>query len=271
MPLVLLLSVMVALVLAMAVERNVAKGLNAGRQSRAYREYHAAKGMQEAISAWLTYQNSRAITEVLGEGGHVFDMDLPDRSVIKVYLKDGQGTILDPGAATANDSVNAFSIQRRLRLLCQDRRVPWDRYERPLGPFQVSVNSADPLVLQAVIEHFIGIDDAAILVARILDARADKGTLERQDLIGAASEIDLDNQLRNTLLSVLTTTPELWFVTVELYSSGASGSNLTARYGGLVPIRANRAQNTGAWEQPGVFLTWEDLGVQYDRDTGDRP
>lgn len=270
MPLVLLLSVMVAVMLGLAIERNSTKGLNTSRQVRAYREHHAAKGMQEAISAWLTYQNARAINEVLGEGGHVFDLDMPDRSIIKVYLRDGQGTILSPTAAAATDSANASAIQRRLRILCQDQRIPWEDFERPLGPFEVSVNGADPIVLQAVIEHYLGIDDAAILVARLLDLRADKGKLERQDILAAASELDLDNQMRNTLLSVLTATPELWFVTVELYSGGASGSKLTARYGGLVPVRANRAQSSGAWEQPGVFLTWEDLGVQYDRNEGDR-
>lgn len=272
MPLVLLLSVVVGLMLAMAVERNVAKALNAGRQVRAYREHHAAKGLQEAISAWLNQQNARSITEVLGTGGHVFDLNLPDRSVIKVYLKDGQGTILDPTAAASEDYEDALAIQQRLRLLCQDVRQPWEHLQRPLGPFQVSVNEADPLVLQAVAEHYLGIDDGAILVARILEARADKDTLERQDLLSAAAELDLENDVRNALINMLTTTPELWFVTVELHTGGASGMRLAARYGGLVPLRSATSSNSGgAWEQPGVFLTWEELGVEYDMNEEDRP
>jgi hypothetical protein len=272
MPLVLLLSVVVSLMLAMAVERNVAKALNVRRQVRAYREHHAAKGLQEAISAWLNTQNSRGVTEVLGTGGHVFDLNMPDRTVVKVYLSDGQGTILDPTAAASGDHEDALAIYQRLRLLCQDLKRPWEGMVRPLGPFQVSVNSADPLVLQAIAEQYLGVDDGAVLVARILEARADKGGLERTDLLAFATELDLDNDVRNTLINLLTTTPELWFVTIELYTDGARGSRLAARYGGLVPLRSSaRTNNGGAWEQPGVFLTWEELGVEYDpnRDDGD--
>ena len=273
MPLVFLLSLVIALGLALAVERNTMKAHNVKRQLRAYREHHAAKGIQEAISTWPNQQNARTVSGVLGDGGHVLDMVLPDRSVVKVYLKDGQGTILDPTAAGASDHDDALAIEQRLRLLCHEAKVDFEQYQRPLGAFAVSVNDADPLVLQAVGEHLLGVDQGADLVTRVLDAKADKGQLERQDLLSVSADLGLDGQTRNALLAMLTTTPELWFVTVELYGGGAaSSSRMTARYGGLVPLSSGtRATSNGAWEQPGVFLTWEDLGVEYDMNGGTRP
>jgi hypothetical protein len=272
-PLVFLLSLVIAMGLTLAVERNTMKANNVRRQVRAYREHHAAKGIQEAVSAWLNLQNARTVSDALGENGHALDMVLPDRSIVKVYLKDGQGTILDPAAAGARDYEDALAIQQRLRLLCREAKVGFEQYERPIGPFAISVNDADPLVLQAVAEHLLGIDQGADLVTRLRDAIADKGQLERQDLLGIATDLGLEGETRNTLLALMTATPELWFVTVELYGGGAATtSQLTARYGGLVPLPSgSRSSSGGAWEQPGVFLTWEDLGVEYDLDGGTRP
>ena len=118
-PLVFLLSLVVALGLTLIVERNTMKANNVSRQVRAYREHHAAKGIQESVSAWLNLQNARTVTDALGENGHALDMVLPDRSVVKVYLKDGQGTILEPSAAGSRDYDDALAIAQRLRLLCQ--------------------------------------------------------------------------------------------------------------------------------------------------------
>lgn len=272
-PLVFLLSLVVALGLMLIVERNTMKANNVSRQVRAYREHHAAKGIQESVSAWLNLQNARTVLDALGENGHALDMILPDRSVVKVYLKDGQGTILEPSAAGSSDYDDALAIAQRLRLLCQEAKVNYEQFVRPLGPFAVSVNDADPLVLQAVAEHLLGIDQGADLVSRVRDAIAEKGRLERQDLLSVAADLGLDGETRNALLAMLTTTPELWFVTVELYGGGAAtASQLTARYGGLVPLsNTGRSTSSGAWEQPGVFLTWEDLGVEYDMDGDNQP
>ncbi len=272
-PLVFLLSLVIAMGLALAVERNTMKAHNISRQVRAYREHHAAKGIQEAVSAWLNLQNARTVSDALGENGHALDLILPDRSIIKVYLKDGQGTILDPSAADSRDYNDALAIRQRLELLCEEAKVDYKQYERPIGPFAVSVNDADPIVLQAVAEHLLGIDQGADLVSRLRDAIAEKGRLERQDLLSVAADLGLDGETRNALIAMLTTTPELWFVTVELYGGGAAlTSQLTARYGGLVPLSSTgRGTAGGAWEQPGVFLTWEDLGVEYDMDGGNQP
>lgn len=263
-PLVFLLSLVVAMVLSLAIERNTAKVHNVQRQLDSYREHHAAKGLQEAISAWLTRQNARSITEALEADGHALDLILPDRTIVAVYLRDGQGTILDPLAASASDYEQAVSLRQRLQLLCRDSSVPYEGFERPLGPFAVSVNSADPLVIQAVAEELVGIDRAREMVNKILERRTADGTLERQDLLAVGTEMGLETNVRNQLLSFFTVTPEMWYVTIELRGGpGGASHRVWARYGGLVPVRntSNRSAS-GAWEQPGVFLTWEDLGVE---------
>lgn len=263
-PLVFLLSLVVALVLSLAIERNTAKVHNVQRQLDSYREHHAAKGLQEAISAWLTRQNARSITESLDEDGHALDLILPDRTIVAVYLRDGQGTILDPLAASSGSYEQAAALRQRLQILCSDQRVPYEGFERPLGPLAISVNSADQLVLQAVAEEIVGMDRATEMVNKILERRTADGTLERQDLLAVGTEMGLETDVRNQLLSYFTVTPEMWYVTIELRGGpGGPSHKVWARYGGLVPVRnsANRSPS-GAWEQPGVFLTWEELGVE---------
>lgn len=272
MPLVFLLSLVVAMVLGLAIERNTAQAHNVKRQLEAYRSHHIARGFQEAISAWLSRQNSRTITQSLGEGGHAINLSLPDGSVIAVFLRDGQGTILDPQAASSNNAEQAAALRARIEKLCAEQELDYRNYQRPLGPFAISINSADRLVLQAVAEEVVGPDRAPELVNKLLERRSESGQLERQDVLGVGTEMGLDTNTRNSLMDYFTASPEMWYVTIELRGgAGMSNRALRARYGGLVPIRSNTNRTAGAWEQPGVFLTWEELGVEYDEPGGQRP
>ncbi|MCL4221334.1 MAG: hypothetical protein KJZ65_08185 [Phycisphaerales bacterium] len=272
MPLVFLLSLVVAMVLGLAIERNTAQAHNVKRQLEGYRSHHIARGFQEAISAWLSQQNSRTIAQSLGEGGHAIDLSMPDGSVIAVYLRDGQGTILDPQAASTNNAEQAGSLRNRMQALCAERKLDYKDFQRPLGPFAISINVADPLVLQAVAEEVVGPTRAPELVNKLLERRSEAGQLERQDVLGVGTEMGLDTDTRNTLMDYFTVTPEMWYVTIELRGgAGVSSRALRARYGGLVPIRSSTNRTTGAWEQPGVFLTWEELGVEYDVPEGSKP
>lgn len=269
-PLVFLLSLVVAFMLSLAIERNTAQVHNAQRQLDGYRQHHVAKGLQEAISAWLTKQNARTITDALAEDGHALDLILPDNSIVSVYMRDGQGTILDPQAAASADYQNALGLQQRVALLCHDEDLDPASFQRPLGPFAISVNSASQLVLEAVGQQLLGPDAAPELVNKILERRSQQGTLDRQAILGIGTEMELDTNTRNQLLSFFTASPEMWYVTIELYG-GTGGRKLLARYGGLVPVRSANRTTTGAWEQPGVFLTWEELSVEYDDSEGKQP
>jgi len=272
-PLVLLLALVVAMMLGLAIERNTAKSHNVARQLDTYRQHHVAKGLQEAISAWLSKQNARTITEALGEDGHAINLILPDRSIAAVYLTDGQGTLLDPQAASPSDYQRAVSLRDRMEILCRNEGVSIEDYRRPLGPFEISVNSADALLLQAVAEEVVGIDLAPELVSKILEKRQEQGQLQRQDILSISAEVGVATQQRNGLLQYLTVTPEMWYVTIELRGGvGVSSRRVTARYGGLVPVQASTSRSSvGAWEQPGAFLTWEELGVEYDGPGGSNP
>lgn len=272
MPLVFLLSLVVAMVLGLAIERNTAQVHNVKRQLEAYRSHHIARGFQEAISAWLSQQNSRTIAQSLGEGGHAINLSMPDGSVIAVYLRDGQGTILDPQAASSNNAEQAAALRSRMQQLCVERELDYRDFQRPLGPFAISIQVADPLVIQAVAEEVVGPDRAPEMMNKLLERRAETGQLERQDVLGVGTEMGLDTDTRNTLMDFFTVTPEMWYVTIELRGgAGMSNRALRARYGGLVPIRSNTNRTTGAWEQPGVFLTWEELSVEYDEPEGTKP
>ncbi len=272
MPLVFLLSLVVAMVLGLAIERNTAQVHNVKRQLEAYRSHHIARGFQEAISAWLSQQNSRSIAQSLGEGGHAINLSMPDGSEVAVFLRDGQGTILDPQAASSNNAEQAEALRVRMQQLCAERELDYEDYQRPLGPFAISINAAEPLVIQAVAEEVVGQDRAPEMVNKLLERRAELGQLERQDVLGVGTEMGLDNDTRNTLMDYFTVSAEMWYVTIELRGgAGMSSRGLRARYGGLVPIRSNANRATGAWEQPGVFLTWEELGVEYDKPGGIEP
>lgn len=273
-PLVFLLSMVVAFSLAMVVERNAAKSRNVQRQIESYRSHHAAKGLQEAISAWISTQNARSVADSLGENGHAMDITLPDRSVVSVFLRDGQGSMLEPQAAESAAFADAQALKQRLDLLCRIDKLEIKDYVRPLGPFAISVNSAPQVVLTAVAEFLVGTNAAPEFVAKILDRRQQtSGRLQRTDLTAIGAEMGLPNEVRNRINSILSVQPELWYVTIELRGgSGVSSQRVTARYGGLVPIRANTgATGSSAWEQPGVFLTWEDLGVEYIDPGGNLP
>jgi hypothetical protein len=273
-PLVFLLSMIVAFALALIVERNGAKTRNVQRQVEGYRMHHAAKGLQEAISAWITTQNARTIADSLGENGHALDITLPDRSIVSVFLRDGQGTMLEPSAAESTVYTDALALRERLELLCKVEEIAVADHVRPLGPFAMSVNSAPEVVLTAVAEHLVGTSAAPEFLTRVLDKRQQTGSrMTRADLVAVGTEMGLANDVRNRVLSMLTVQPELWYVTIELRGGGGvSSQRLTARYGGLVPIRSNTgAGASGAWEQPGVFLTWEDLGVEYNEPGGQLP
>lgn len=270
-PLVFLLSMVVAFSLTLFIERNAAKTRNVQRQLAAYQSHHMSKGLQEAISAWLSTQNARTVADALGEGGHAVDIAMPDRSVLSVFLRDGQGTLLEPLSASSTDYTDILSIRQRLDLFCRTEQLKVEEYVRPIGPSAVSALSADRVVLRAVADHLVGPESAEEFANRVLEKRVQAARLQRNDLITIATEMELSNEVRTRMLSLLSVQPELWYVTIEVRGGGgASSSRLRGRYGGLVPIRSTTGAQGGggSWEQPGVFLTWEDLGVELDSQEG---
>ena len=267
-PMVLLLALVVSLATAVMLRRQAALRLTIDRELRAYQEHHAARGLQEVISAWTRSLGDEPLDSVLGEDGQAFDLDLAGGSTARVSLFEAQGTVLiNPQGLSGQSLEDARGIASRL-----PRRTRSDDTSlvRKVGPVAISINSAPEVVLGAVADFvFDGGTAADQFVRELLKKRAE-GPLERNMLSQLAIKVKADNAQRLMLTRLLTVKPTLWYVVVELYSPRTAHrpSMLKARYGGALIIdtgRGPQAESAEIWDRSAPFLSWEDLGVDDQR------
>ncbi|MFY7895702.1 MAG: hypothetical protein ACOVP8_05680, partial [Phycisphaerales bacterium] len=92
-PLVVLLTVIAGILLAAMLDRFGTQQTFAQRQLEQYRDHHIARGLQEAMQAWVNSidTQTQSLKASLGERGKAFDLEL-DGQRVTVYLEDGQGT-----------------------------------------------------------------------------------------------------------------------------------------------------------------------------------
>lgn len=255
---VLLLTLVVGLMAGVGLKRQAAQSLTVARQADAYRDHHATKGMQEAIGAWVRTMSRTNVADALGDNGHAFDIQLPDGSVIAIHVFDGQGLALaDLGGVPAATQENAGKVLKNLALTVED--YEFDRLVRPGGPSEISVMSAPQEVLRAVLLTAMPPDRVDVTLTRILEQRRASDGFQRADLNTIGAEANLTQDERAVLNGLLTFDPELWWVTAV---ARHSIRGTTARYGGLVVIRAGRTRTNQ--DPSGTFLSWEDLGVGAD-------
>ncbi len=254
MPIVVLLTLVIGLAVGVFLARQGVQNRTVARQVRAYQEYHAGRGMQEAIGAWLRRLNSREIPDAIGDDGHAMDILLPGGDVASVYVQDGQGQVLASLGALDGEALEACA--RVLDALLRDTSV--DTYRRSIrrvGSWQISPNAADETVLRAVIASRVEDEGTvASAVSRILGDRAG-GRMTRSQVQHALEEAGVSEGAETSLARIFTYQPELWFIRVELRPRGTR--RVVARYGGLAYIGASSTQNTSA--ESGKFLTWEAL------------
>lgn len=255
-PLAVLLILVVGMLAAIALERFAAQTLSVQRQLRGYREHHVGRGIQEATWVWISRARGPGgnILESLGEDGHAFDLAMPDGTTMRVYLRDGQGTLLtDEFALTEEQAIDVAAALEELALLVPLTQM--ESYTRSVGPVAVSAGGAPEAVLRAVTRATLeDRREADALVRELLAAREEDGAVSRQEFSAALSRADIAQEDRQAVLRMLVAEPILWRAEVDLLNSGGA---LIQRYAGLVQIEQSDVMNQG-----GTFLTFEQIPIE---------
>lgn len=114
-------------------------------QIEGYERYHELQGVKTIAQIFLFRQESQNLQELANTGRPVQTLRFDDGLIIKMYVQDGQGTILRNTADLTEDNSLRF-IRATLS------RIPEDRLDltRTAGPWKVSLRAAPDGVLMAM-------------------------------------------------------------------------------------------------------------------------
>lgn len=258
-PMALMLTVVVGLIAAVALNRFGVQSMTVDRQVRGYQAHHMGRGLQEAFGAWLDRVRAGGIADSIGDDGRAFDLTLPDGTMFRAYLRDGQGTLLaDVLALPQNEAINAAAAYNALI-----DRHPAGVVEaniRHVGPAAVSINGASEPVLDAVVHGLLPGDQAGKLLRELLRARSEDDEVSREDLSTALGTANIEPTLRQAVTTMLATEPELWLASIDLL--GRRGE-LLRRYEGYISLKQSVSLS-----QPNPFLTFDEVPIEYPPRTG---
>lgn len=256
-PLVLLLALVASVVMAMVLDRQRTQTLSQKRQLDHYRDDHFAKGMQEAVDAWMKSVAARPIVELIEPDGRALDMDLAGGVTLRLYVFDGQGSILTEILGLSGEArVDAANLISELSQLPPDLRAALPDFQRGrlteltrrFGPLQISVNTAPEPVLHAAVRYAFGGSNSADAVKAIVEARSEK-VLAAADLSDVIAKLKGEINQRSVLTRVLTTQPVLYRLEARLFRTGASAdARPAAIYAGYTMIsgRSTQRDRTGS-------------------------
>ncbi|MEQ8770156.1 MAG: hypothetical protein RIB60_06570 [Phycisphaerales bacterium] len=252
---VVMLTIVVGMMAAVGLNRQGAQSLEVTRQTRAYQQHHAARGIQEAIGVWLRTVSARNLADALGERGHALDITLDGGVTLEVYLHDGQGSALADLSGVVQAEVDiAGATLANLQNLVGDER--FSLYTREGGPAAVSINAAPEPVIRAVLLSTLTEAMTDEMTDAIMDMRSAGTRLTRNDLTEALTAVGATGVERTAVTRMITEQPEVWWVTVI---GRHTIRGVTARYGGLVVLRSASRGGTSAGTSS--FVSWQDLGV----------
>lgn len=278
-PLVLLLTLVVGMGLVVLLQRHATTHLATVRQARGYASAHQAAGLKEVINRWMPTVRGR-IHESLAEGGLAFRLDMTKAgNTIDIYFEDGQGTLLD----------NANQLSGRKREILEDmidlihsHAAELERFQEPegtsvfrsVGPPEISLHSAPPIIIHALTLAVIGEPGKASAAATALLARVrrerDRGTtsgipgaagagtttLPQGEVVRALQELNLDQVLIKEIESMLIEKNTLWKIVAE---SKDSSGKVYDRSGGLYEAVETRLES---FNQNAGFLQWDQLPLE---------
>jgi hypothetical protein len=258
MPIVIILSLVVGIVAAVLLERQTAQALTVHRELNNYRDHHFKRGVQEIAGAWTDTLAGQPIANMIAEDGHFMDVQAGDGTFLAAYLFDGQGSaLMDPTGLTEEERTDAGGILQELALLVGNNPDP--SLLRSVGPVKICVASAAPELLEAVGNYATGSRNGRRFADSLTRARA-RAPLTPADLDTAQGEASMTPEQRQVLQRLVTVSPELWMMVIDVYKPG-EGSIPGVRYGGLFspPGSGSRAANT--LRSLGKFLSFEELPV----------
>jgi len=258
-PIVVLLVLVVALTATVMYERQSAVRLSVNRRLEGYHTHHMGRGVTEIVAAWLEAVRGARLSDGLGDDGHALDVRVRDGTVFRIFLRDAQGTLLDPSAGMAGERAGeARELLSALREVSPGEAPP--EWLRPVGPLTVCAASAPRPVLEAVIEHATdGEAGGASVLGEILSARDDREGLEENELTTAIASGGFESEVRRSLEGLLVAEPTLWRVRVEVIPPRRAGPGRErVVYEGYSELgQSGGALGADALMPWRMFLTWE--------------
>lgn len=253
-PLVLAVIVIASILVAAVLTRHTGQSVLTQRSIDRSKEHHAFKGLEEAVSAWLT-QTSRVADAIDYEnGGHAFDIELPSGEKLSVYFEDAQGDVLARFSGLADSDLDdAAATVDNLRRTAHDEAPFFLRTE---GPVAISVGSADPKVLRAACLTLLSPVNASALADELESIQA-SGDVSPDALNAALDAANVPQEERARALRLFTTEPVLYRVWVDAWSPGAREPSVTYKALCLASGGRGGSRTATSVTRNTAFLSWE--------------
>ncbi len=176
-PLVVLLLLVGGLTIGLLMERHSISYRAIARHVENYKSHHRAAGVKECILRWLDTARGR-VDQSLDENGLAFSMEVSGEGRIDVYLRDAQGGCLaDPSALSGRRREIVEDMKFLLDSIPPERRI--EGIFRPVGPPEISIDTAPEIVIRALCRAVIPEPDKADAAALAIFDR--RGATSSQD------------------------------------------------------------------------------------------
>ena len=267
-PLVVLLLLVGGLTVGLLMERHGISFRAVARHVENYKSHHRSSGIKECILRWLDTARGR-VDQSLDENGLAFSMEVSGEGRLDVYLRDAQGGCLSDPAALSG---RRREIVEDMKFLLES--VPAaNRPEgclRPVGPAEISIDSAPELVIRALCRAVIPEPERADqAAAAIFDRRATTrsqggpasgavgglGGVGTGNIADALRDLPINERQRREIASMLVAQPTLYECVVETRDTG---NKLLNKSTGLYKLDDSRSDTF----KQGGFLTWDALPVE---------
>ncbi len=200
---VLVFLVISTILTAAALRRAGMQAVVAEDQLHSYMRHHELQGVRAIADVWLM-RNDASSLEELANSGEPVTRQLVEDVVYRIYVQDGQGTVLNNLLGITGSVPQTWLVQMLSRL-------PPDRPDltRAVGPWQLSIRSAPDEVLEAM----AGGDPALAIALR--QAR-DEDVKDAADLIARLQNAGADVLASQAIARNVTFKPTLWRIDIEV-------------------------------------------------------
>jgi hypothetical protein len=257
-PVALLLVVISAIMLTVMLERQGSHAFTVQKELEIYTFHHLTRGIGEGVEAWIRSNGSNELSGALEPDGHAFDLEVEGGQVVRIYFQEAQGTVLTDFAGLSGQSLElaAGAVDQLRRNEGEQARTLLRRE----GPVAVSVLTATPEVLRAVIQSVTDEIRATALTREILRGR-EEGTLDATALTQAYEKAEVKPEDRPKLSGLLTAQPVLWKVIAEADApAGVYPPRPMIRYGGLAVVHAGHGRDRSSpLQRNSSIVSWENL------------
>ncbi len=275
MPVVVLLALIASLTVAVLLNRDAVRHLDAEDELASYIDEHRQRGVRELIALWLQFSGQQDLEALISDDGLVFTLDYSGGRELRVWLIEAQSApLVDPqGLDPQQPSADVIPLGEQRKIAERTAIALGGRAEqvgRTAGPLAVSLASASDEAIRAlslaVVQNQAIADEYANQLIRFRNERTE---FTRPELLNLARDAGIEDNLQTRLTALWTTLPSLWSVRAELVGPGQAGrEEVVARYEATVFIPRDQATSallTGSEHPSAWFLEWKKLdeGVGY--------